>query len=228
MKRLFFTLALIAFISNSYAQDITGINNYSIGMGIDKFLALRNMNHREQKEKNRNAPMVPQDNSIWRTDTNSDLPPTARYYSENNIKFEFYGGTGVRNWDGRDDYLFEANFYRGELVRISIDEAGSNFIDILKSKYGEPTYSNGMRDQVCQNGFGAKTVHQSGETIYTWGKSSPVNSYYRVNMSNCGRRVTSYSVADVSKDAARNREEIAAKDAAISDDLKAKASSSGL
>jgi hypothetical protein len=199
-------LSVPNFLSVVVAQPIVGIGDLKIGMSEQKFLDLPYIKGKKIQDAGRRSSLDLIDGDIWRQTSDSDVPEYLvrllgpelsirnKIYSPHHSKYEFKLRTGVKNKSGTDEYDAVTEFYKKELIDISltIGSSSSAFIDILTTKYGEPYQVNKMTKESCQNESSVSTEHDTGVVAFKWGENAPIEaSVVNVRM-NCGKNLGSY------------------------------------
>ena len=197
MKKLFATTIFLFILTNSaIAQPIVSIGGLTIGMTEQDFLEIPEIKSRNiQDVGNKNS----KDSDVWKKTADSNVPEYRKIYTPEYIIYEFKMATGVKGHMGRDSYDATVEFYKNELISISLDLTGQSleFNDILTEKYGKPVFKNTMTKKTCQNAYGAKTEHLTGYISKTWGGNNQVSALMLTSSSNCDKESgTSYSVSN--------------------------------
>ena len=204
VKKFFYTTFLVLLLSSAaIAQPIVNIGELKIGMTEQEFLEIseiksRNIQDAGHKRYNSN------ENTIWKKTRDSVVPESyARFpehwkiYTPEYIKYNFNMQTGIKDIMGKDSYDTDVEFYKNELVsiRLSVGGSFSKFEEVLKEKYGNPITKNNMTKETCQNGYGAKTEHNTGSISSIWGETSEVVARLSIFNSSCGKYPgSSYSI----------------------------------
>lgn len=202
MKKTFALSILTISSSFAVAQPIVGISYLRIGMVESEFLELP-----EIKEKNlqdfADFKGVTLDADIWRqTNETPNSIAGSRIYLPDYVEYKFKMERSILSSGAGDSYGITAIFYKKELIKLELKTAPSTaeFIDVLTEKYGKPIIVDKMKKEVCQNNFGGKSMHNSGEFSWSWRGKGPVKAMVRINQFGCGKYVaSSYTVEDAKK-----------------------------
>lgn len=158
--------------ATSFAQEIKGIGDFTIGMSLEKFQDL---------------PFIKENNI-------SPLEKNYRVYSPDVVndfmKFEFRAPMGVPDSMGKDIYDVSTEFYKGKLAKVKADisgAAGMEFEKILTAKYGKPIKEDKMKRVTCTNRYGAKSSHLDGFETSTWGKGKKISATLLFFFYDCGK-----------------------------------------
>jgi hypothetical protein len=229
-KLLVVITSAIVFASSVTAQPIVSIGNFKIGMTEEEFRELPDIKSKTIQDYS-NYSYRSTDSDVWRN-TNESRNSTYRHsriYSPGYIEYTFKMATGVKDFRGKDSYGATAKFYDNQLIEIRLDlsASASQFTDILTEKYGKPTVVDGMKKEICQNGYGAKTEHNTGSLFWVWKGKGPVEAEVSITMFSCGKYSgAGYSVSDAKKISFVRKLERDAEKNAKNEEVKSKASSS--
>lgn len=228
---------LIFFSSSAISQPIVSIGELRIGMPEDEFLNLQDIkskNTQDASSKKFNS----SDRDVWKKNHESAVPDSYarmpqywKIYTPEYVVYEFKFSTGIKDISGKDSYDATVDFYKKELisVRINISKSFSQFKDILTEKYGSPTVKDNMTKEICQNGYGAKSEHNTGYMTWSWEGKGPIEASLMLSNSDCGKYpVASYFIRNSNIKLLVSELERKARQAAMSEDTKAKAASSKL
>jgi hypothetical protein len=223
LKNIFLFFITIA-ANNAFANSVTGFGDYKVGMSIDEFLGVSEINSLVLRDK---TDLFSERGYLLKTTFNSNLKDTnSKLYSEDLIKFEFPAATGLKENFGSDSRSATVIFYKNKLAKISLSDPPNDFIEILKSKYGRPKIIDNTSLITCQNGFGAKSRYKNGGYSHIWpGKGGVIAEYYSF-FSGCGGLQNYYSVKDEKADKIINDIQKKGVDRDRAEQLKAKASES--
>jgi hypothetical protein len=230
-KLLAFMTSAIVFASSVVAQPIVSIGNFKIGMTEEEFRELPDIKSKTVQDFS-NYSYRSTDSDVWRK-TNESRNSTygGRIYSPEYVEYTFKMSTGVKDFAGKDSYGTKAIFYKNQMIEIRLDISGSStqFTDILTEKYGKSIFVDGMKKETCQNGYGAKSEHNTGSLVWTWKSTGPVEANVSLSSFSCGKLSgAGYTVSDAQKRSfVRNLERDAEKNS-INEEVKSKASSSTL
>jgi hypothetical protein len=230
------TFLALLLASAAIAQPIVGIGEIRIGMSEQEFLQAA-----EIKSKNlQDASLRKHSTSgsdLWKKTQDSVVPESyARFpehwkiYTPEYSEYTFKMSTGIKDFMDRDSYDTTVQVYKNEVIYISIQISASatKFIDILNAKYGKSVVKDNMTKETCQNGYGAKTEHNTGYIANTWGQSNKISAMVMLSSSNCGKYAgASYSISDEKRSQVSEIER-KAKQEAKSNETKEKAASSKL
>jgi hypothetical protein len=230
------TFLALLLASAAIAQPIVGIGEIRIGMSEQEFLQTA-----EIKSKNlQDASLRKHSTSgsdLWKKTRDSVVPESyARFpehwkiYTPEYSEYTFKMSTGIKDFMDRDSYDTTVQVYKNEVIYISIQISSSatKFIDILNAKYEKSVVKDNMTKETCQNGYGAKTEHNTGYIANTWGQSNKISAMVMLSSSNCGKYAgASYSISD-EKRMQVSEIERKAKQEAKSNETKEKAASSKL
>ena len=237
MKKFISTTFLALLLASAaIAQPIVGIGEIRIGMSEQEFLQTA-----EIKSKNlQDASLRKHSTSgsdLWKKTRDSVVPESyARFpehwkiYTPEYSEYTFKMSTGIKDFMDRDSYDTTVQVYKNEVIYISIQISSSatKFIDILNAKYEKSVVKDNMTKETCQNGYGAKTEHNTGYIANTWGQSNKISAMVMLSSSNCGKYAgASYSISD-EKRMQVSEIERKAKQEAKSNETKEKAASSKL
>jgi hypothetical protein len=231
-KLLGVIITSIIFACAAIAQPIVSIGNFKIGMTEEEFNRLPDVKSKNiQDFSNYNFWIA--DSDIWRkTSESRNQKVSIRIYLSDHIEYQFKISTGIKDFMGKDSYEVTARFYKGELIEIIVNTGSSTtqFREILTEKYGTPLSINNMKKEICQNGYGARTEHNTGGLFWVWKeKNASVDASLMIVNFGCGKNAGAYYIVkDGSKaDFVKNLEKEAEKNAK-SEELKTKSSSSTL
>lgn len=231
-KFLAFISSSIVFASSVVAQPIVSIGNFKIGMTEEEFRELPDIKSKSIKDFS-SFSFRSTDSDVWRNTNESRNSSYShlRIYSPGIVEYTFKMATGVKDFMGRDSYGVKAKFYDNQLIEINLDigASTSQFRDILTEKYGMPTAVDGMKKETCQNGYGAKTEHNTGSLLWNWKGKGPVEAVVSITSFSCGKYSGSaYNVSDADKISFVRKLERDAEKNAKNEEVKTKASSSAL
>jgi hypothetical protein len=169
-------------------------------------------------------------NTVWKQDSESKVESYLKMYTPEYVVYEFNLSTGVKDHAGIDSYDATAWFYKNELINISLNLSTiSPFRDILTQKYGNPRTRDNMKKEICQNAYGAKFEHDSGDISWIWGGVGPVIGSLTFSVGECGKKVSSkYKILNSGKIITVIELESKARQDAVNEEKKSKASSSKL
>ncbi|MDP2852202.1 MAG: hypothetical protein Q8O23_02235 [Gallionella sp.] len=194
-------IKIVAFIlitcatATSFAQEIKGIGDFTIGMSVEEFLNLPLIKEKNIQGKE-NRKYSTDERDIWKTTADSQVEKYDRVYSADVVKFEFKAPMGVPNSLGRDSYDVATTFYKGKLAQVYVLGAGTEFEKILTAKYGRPIKEDKMKRVTCQNGYGAKSSHIDGSESTIWGKGKKITATLVFSFYDCGKGGSSYWVEE--------------------------------
>jgi hypothetical protein len=168
MNKLVFIILFFIPIFNVYSIEITGIGDYKIGMTEDIFLEIPFIKNKRLEDKI-SSMFKPDEDNLWRTTQISKVDKYQRVYSTDIVKYEFQSPLGITSSiSGKDLYWVEVLFFKNILSKINIVDPDSSFEKVLTLKYGKAQYEDKTRKIICQNGFGAKSIHSDGDINYKW------------------------------------------------------------
>jgi hypothetical protein len=195
LKKIVAFILIMLATSTSFAQDIKGLGDFTIGMSVEDFLGLPLIKEKNLQDKtSRNY--VPKDGDLWKTTVDSQVEKYDRVYSVDIVIFEFKTPLGVQNLLGKDNYKLMTKFYKDRLVQIYVSDAGMEFEKILTAKYGKPIKEDKTKRVICQNAYGAKSEHFDGSESTIWGKGKKISATFIYSFYECGKGGASYWVED--------------------------------
>ena len=198
---------IVAFIlitcatATSFAQEIKGMSDFTIGMSVEEFLDLPLIKEKNIQDKaSRNYPYRTDERVVWKTTADSQLGKYHRkydrIYSADIVKFEFKAPMGVPGHSGEDSYDVTTKFYKGKLAQVDIPNPGRDFDKILTTKYGKPIKEDKLKSVVCQNDYGVESSSIVGSTSTIWGKGKKITATLGNFYFGCGRASFSYTVEE--------------------------------
>jgi hypothetical protein len=200
IKVIFAALAMLTIQAVS-AQNIIGVGSLKIGMSEQSFLDLDEVKNKTIKDSSAKN-YGDSDYVVYKKTTQSNVEDYAKIYDKERTRYEFKMSIGVADREGKDLYTTLVDFYKDKLIHVQVvlNSADADFQKILTEKYGKPVTLDKVKKVVCQNGYGAKTVHNDGFFTYDWGTKNTVNASLMYGFSDCGRMITmGYSVSDGKK-----------------------------
>lgn len=219
------------------AQPIVSVGEFKIGMTEQEFLATSEISSRTIEEPVNRFKSF-KERGIWKQNSESVVPEAFslianswRIYNPNYVKYEFKMGIGVKDSSGKDSYNAILHFYKNELISIdlSFSTSFSEFRDILTEKYGKPIIKDEMKKEICQNGFGARTEYNTGNTTWDWGGKGPIDASLTLTYYNCEKIAgTTYVIKNTKISAMVFDLEKKAMQDAASEEVKKKGASSKL
>jgi hypothetical protein len=192
---------IVAFIlitcatATSFAQEIKGIGDFTIGMSVEEFLDLPIIKEKNIQDK-ASRKYSTDERDLWKTTADSQVEKHNRVYSADVVKFEFKAPMGVPDFLGKDSYGVTTKFYKGKLAQVYVSDAGMEFEKILTAKYGKPIKEDKTKRVICQNGYGAKSSHIDGSESTIWGKSKKITATFHYFFYDCGKGGSSYWVEE--------------------------------
>ena len=206
MKKLKLMGAFVMLLSGLVnAQPITGLGDIKIGMTVEEFLGseeLKNKNVRDISTQSHNDRMEEllkkSNNTIWKKDSESKVDSYLKIYLTGVIEYEFKIPLGVKSYSG-DLHEVKAKFYDGKLISIRVPNAGTEFEELLTTKYGKPLKMDRTKTVICQNGYGAKSEHLNGSMASVWGEGKPIRAQVHWSFYDCGKGGSAYYIEDVKK-----------------------------
>jgi hypothetical protein len=202
----FIRIVTFAFITcataTSFAQEIKGIGDFTIGMSLEEFMDLPLIKKKNIKDKTGNEYGMSDANSVWKTTVDSQVEEDYRVYSADVVKLEFKAPMGVpKKFFGKSDgdsYDVTTLFYKGKLtkVHVYIGNEGMEFKNILTTKYGKPIKEDKTKSVICQNGYGAQSPHLDGLVFDIWGKGAKITATLQHFFHDCGYGSQSYWVEE--------------------------------
>lgn len=226
------TISVILSTSAAIAQPIVSIGTFKIGMTEAEFRELPDIKSKTVQDFS-NYSFRSSDSDVWRN-TNESQNPTykhRRIYSPGYVEYTFKMPTGVKDLMGKDSYGARAIFYNDQLIEIRLDisASASQFRDILTEKYGKPIFKDNTTKEICQNGYGARSEHNTGSLYWTWKEKGPVEAVVSMTSFGCGKYSgAGYTVSDAQKIRFARNLEREAEENSKNEDTKRKASSSVL
>ena len=230
------TFLALLLASAAIAQPIVGIGEIRIGMSEEEFLQAAEIKSKNLQDASLRKYST-SESDLWKKTSDSIVPKDYERYPEmwkiytpEYNEYTFKMSTGIKDYMDRDSYDTTVKVYKKEVISISILISASSikFIDILNVKYGNSIVKDNMTKETCQNGYGAKTEHNTGYIANTWGQNNKISATVMLSSSNCGKYAgASYSISS-EKNSQVSEIERKAKQAAKSNEAKEKASSSKL
>lgn len=182
--------------SISFAQDITGVGDFKIGMSLEEFLDLPLIKNKNKKDKSGMRNAFIDENELLQTTADSKVVSLDRVYSSDVIKFEFKAPMGVPSGPSGDSYPVSTRFYKGKLAQIAVLNAAT-FLQILKDKYGKPVVVDKVKEVTCQNQFGAMSKKLDGVSRNIWGRGKKITAEIVFTFADCGKvSTTEYYVVE--------------------------------
>ena len=239
MKKLFVSTILTFLLTNTaLAQAIVGIGDYKIGMSEQQFLELPEIKVKTIKDASNKD--WPYNSFIWKK-TSSSIPPERfainpqlakmwKIYSTEYTTYDFMMSTGIKDELGKDEYETLIDFYKNEMIsiRLILKKSYNQFDEVLLEKYGKPKTRNNLKRETCQNAYGARTEHDSGNIMSVW-EGQPVEAFLMITTRGCGKYITNtYTIENSQKKSALVELESKARDGSSNQDIKSKASSTKL
>ena len=223
MKHLLKLIFLTFYISNAAnAQPIVSLGELKIGMTEIEFLELPEVKSKTIQDIG-NKKNDLNDNVVWKKTADSTIPDSFsrrpelwKIHTPEYIKYEFKMSTGVKDGMNKDLYKTTLEFYKNKLVLIDLDISGSfhTFVEILTKKYGKPVVVGKMKKEICQNGYGVKSEHDTGYTTSNWGLERDISGRLMLLNSECGKYPGAfYQITNKQGEAVKELERVAAQEA---------------
>ncbi len=200
LKIFLLTVCGVFLMHTANAQNIVGVGNLRMGMTEAEFLELPEISSklvRDAEDKNYKQ----DDRAVWKKTNESKVASYEKIYSPDYVVYEFDMAIGIKDYAGNDNYKVSAKFVKRKLIHIQVFLTGGYDVEkLLSEKYGQPNVLDKMKKVVCQNGYGAKSVHSDGFIAFEWGAKTKNNASLLIGSSDCGKLITSsYSVEDGKK-----------------------------
>jgi len=237
VKKFISTIFLALLLASAaIAQPIVGIGELKIGMSEAEFLQAAEIKSKNLQDAS-SRKYSTSESDLWKKTSDSIVPKDYERYPEmwkiftpEYSEYTFKMSTGIKDFMDRDSYDTTVKVYKNEVIAISIQISASatKFIDVLTAKYGKSVSKDNMTKETCQNGYGAKTEHNTGYIANTWGQSNKISAMVMLSSSNCGKYAgASYSISSEKSSQVSEIERKAKQEAKINE-AKEKASSSKL
>jgi hypothetical protein len=213
------------------AQPIVGIGDLKIGMAEAEFLELPEIKTKSIAD----AAEMPWDfheNFVFKTTRDSsfaDSRKNMRVFAPGYIQYTFKMAAGIKDRQGADLYVTTLDFYKGELIQITLNTLASSFpdfLEILTGKYGKPIETDARTKEVCQNGYGARVERKNGNIVYGWRGRGPIEAEMVHSFFGCEFNAYTYTVRNSKKRALLDSLDARAKVVAEVERLKSKANAS--
>lgn len=228
------TLMTAAFVGYAGAQPIVSVGDFKIGMTEEEFLDVQEIKIKNVKDVSMKTSddryleyLGRPSNIVWKMNNESKNESYSKIYSPEITDYEFSMLLGVQNY-GKDSHKITARFYENKLISIRIPDAGSDFEELLESKYGKPLKKDNATTVICQNGYGARSEHFNGSMTSVWGEGKPIKARIKGLFFGCGKFKSEYYIEDIKKVSIVDAIEIKAQKEHVSAEKNNKASSSRL
>lgn len=226
MKKILIFLYFLTANFIALAQDLNGIGAFRIGMDVESFLRLPEIETRTIKAWSFDSDLIRNPRDLFKN-TNAINVRLKKIYSPNIIDFYFMTELAVMG-----DYYYPASarFYNNKLISISIENATTELGKLLAEKYGEPRRSGGIKKTICQNKFGAQYFEYDGREKLIWKTNSSIHGIL-TNWAFCGNfypNSSEYTVEHIKNANLATSEELRISETIKKEDLKKKALSSQL
>jgi len=174
MKKLFISFIFSFAILNISAQELNGVGNFKIGMDIENFLKLAEIQSLNSKDLSFNSDLNKNTSDIFKN-THQLNNRLNIIHSPDVIDFYFMTDLGISG-DWGNWYPTSIRFYKNKLVSISIKNTTYEFGKLISEKYGKPKISGGIKKTICQNKYGAQTQEFDGQEKWIWGTGNAIQA----------------------------------------------------